>query len=209
MKECKSEDCQALVYVRGWCRKHYERWLRHGSTDPKIRYNLNGYIIHENICQVKLYDRNGDVKAEAIVDAEDHDKIKNVRWGLDGRGYIVNCQKGLKLHRVILGLSKDDNREGDHKDGNLLDNRKENLRTCEHCQNACNLRKPKNNTSGYKGVHWDKQRNRWIARIKVDYKEMYLGRFNNKIQAAFAYDEAAKKHHGEFARLNFSHTIKE
>lgn len=107
---------------------------------------------------------------------------------------ILNCQKGLTI---------------DHLDANPLNNQKINLRICSHRDNTRNSRKKgKNNTSTYKGVCLDswavkrKLRKKWIARIKVNYKGINLGRYLTEIEAARAYNEAAVKYFGEFANLN-------
>jgi hypothetical protein len=90
-----------------------------------------------------------------------------------------------------------------HKDGNGLNCQDGNLRVCTSSQNGMNRGKQSDNTSGYKGVTWDKSKGKWQASIKVNQKTIFLGRFNNVIEAAKAYDEGAKKYHGAFARLNF------
>lgn len=74
----------------------------------------------------------------------------------------------------------------DHIDGNLSNNHYTNLRWCSKHLNNLNAKKHKDNVSGRKGVHWDKRRNKWYARIQVNGKTMHIGRFEN-------YDEAVKK----------------
>jgi hypothetical protein len=90
----------------------------------------------------------------------------------------------------------------DHRDGDGLNNQRENLRLCTHSQNMQNRRLQRNNRSGYKGVYWIKAQGVWAARITVNRVPINLGRFDTAEQAARAYDEAALKYHGEFARLN-------
>jgi hypothetical protein len=91
----------------------------------------------------------------------------------------------------------------DHINGVTNDNRIENLRICSHKENTRNsTTKSVNNKSGYKGVSWDSSRKRWQASIKVNYKSIGLGRFDSIFSAAKAYNEAAEKYYGEFARLN-------
>jgi len=88
----------------------------------------------------------------------------------------------------------------DHKDGNTINDAWKNLRDCTQQQNSCNRRTNANNKSGHKGVRWNKRREHWFAIIIVDRKTHYLGRFDDVDAAALAYQAAAKKHHGEFAR---------
>ena len=75
-------------------------------------------------------------------------------------------------------------------------------RLCSNQQNSVNKGKNKNNTSGYKGVTWDKNRNKWIAQIKKDYTHIFIGRFTNKKEAAFSFNKKSKELFGKFAYLN-------
>jgi hypothetical protein len=90
----------------------------------------------------------------------------------------------------------------DHKNRDTLDNRKSNLRICSHQLNHGNRTKQSNNSSGYKGVLWHKQRSKWWARIQIKGKQISLGCYRDKDDAARAYDYAALKYFGEFARFN-------
>lgn len=160
----------------------------------------------------------------AIVDDEDFERVNQYKWCYmhDGRvshtfhtGYkdltkpkrpFNQKNKTIRLHRFILNFPE--GMEIDHINGNVLDNRKTNLRICNHSQNLKNCKISKNNTSGYKGITWRKDCNKWFAYIVVNYKQIGLGYFFNKLDAATAYNVAAKKYHGEFARLNLSKDIK-
>lgn len=90
----------------------------------------------------------------------------------------------------------------DHVDFNGLNNQKYNLRACTPRQNLCNRRLGKNNTSGYKGVDWRGERNRWRAQIRVNGKKKHLGFFTSKLEAAKAYNKGAEKYFGKFSHLN-------
>lgn len=149
----------------------------------------------------------------AIVDAEDYPRLMKYKWYANKIGsnwYAVRSQRihGSKrqitifMHRLILNAP--DDMLVDHKNGNGLDNRKANLRLATYPQNNCNRRKCSGKcVSIYKGVYAKKRRSPWGARIKVDGKYIHLGSYKTEIEAAKAYDEAARKYHGEFARLNF------
>lgn len=141
----------------------------------------------------------------AIVDDEDYERLMLRGWFYSGGYAARKIRKGLKIteekmHRVIVGAP--DGLEVDHINGNKLDNRRCNLRVCTHEQNMANRRKHHNNTSGYTGVVWIKDQRCWRAEIKVGGQKKYLGRFENAEDAARAYDEAALRFKGEFAKTN-------
>jgi hypothetical protein len=91
----------------------------------------------------------------------------------------------------------------DHINHNGLDNRKANLRLATPAQNSRNRRPVGRGSSQYKGVSYRKTDGVFIADIRAGRKRIYLGCFKREIEAAKAYDTAAKKYHGEFASLNF------
>lgn len=105
--------------------------------------------------------------------------------------------KSLYLHDMILpprpGLMRD------HRNGNGLDCRRENLRYVTPAQNQQNAPRRADNNSGYRGVH--KQKNGWVAQIRVNGRRIYLGHFKTAEEAAAAYGEASRLHHGEYGRV--------
>jgi hypothetical protein len=105
-----------------------------------------------------------------------------------------------RMHRGILGAAP--GQLVDHRDGNGINNTRANLRFCTNSENQYNCRTPRTNTSGYKGVHWHVCNKRFQAQIKIGGKYHHLGYFLDPIEAARAYDVAALKYHGEFARVN-------
>ena len=129
-------------------------------------------------------------------------------WCKGTRSFYVS--RGVKLpngkwtsesiHRRILGLQRGDKRQGDHVNMNTLDNRDENLRIATVSQNRCNRRATLKNTSGFKGVTWDKDHSKWRAEIRVERKLKYLGLYNTPEAAFAAYCVAAQQMHGGFAR---------
>jgi len=149
----------------------------------------------------------------AIVDPEDFEKLNAYKW------YAVNNhnntfyaargaernngkRKFVRMHQQIMKPPK-----GycvDHENHEGLDNRKINLRIATPAQNSYNRKKiSKPSSSKYKGVSWVKRENKWQALIRYKGKRIFLGYFDDEIEAAKAYDEAAKKYYGEFAKLNF------
>jgi hypothetical protein len=89
----------------------------------------------------------------------------------------------------------------DHVKGDKDDNRLVNLRQASNAQNNRNVKKKSSNTSGFKGVCWDKERSLWMASICVDRRQKTLGRFGTPEEAYSAYVTAARTFHGEFARI--------
>ena len=110
-------------------------------------------------------------------------------------------RRQFKMHRLILDAPA--GVEVDHRDGNGLNNQLTNLRLATDSENGRNRRLPINSTSGFKGVSWDRNTRKWRAVIRVDGKKHHLGLFTDPIDAALAYDTAARELHGEFAHPNF------
>ena len=92
--------------------------------------------------------------------------------------------------------------EIDHENCDLRDNRWSNLRPASRPENGRNRRISRNNTSGFKGVCWDKHKSKWKALIRVNGKRKHLGNFAEVTEAAEAYAEAAHRLHGDFARIH-------
>lgn len=138
----------------------------------------------------------------ALVDIETFDEVSGLLWGLSTRGYVFRRRDRVNvyLHHVVFG-ERPLTGEIDHINRDQLDNRRQNLRHLTHSQNSANTAHRKNNTSGYRGVHWFQ--NRWVAKISVEGIEHHLGRFTTPEEAARAYDEVARRLRGEFAQLNF------
>lgn len=140
-----------------------------------------------------------------LVDDQDHETFGKVKWCVSN-GYVARGvggrknRKTLLLHKEIMKTPK--GMDTDHINGDKLDNRRENLRIATRSQNMANLANPINNKSGYKGVIWYKRDKNWRAFIKVDYKQIHLGYFDDKTEAAKAYNLAALEKYGKYAFLN-------
>lgn len=134
------------------------------------------------------------------VDNEDFDFLINMQWHANKDGYANNYKIGL-MHRLITKCPP--NKVVDHKDGDILNNKKNNLRICDQKNNIYNSRPNKNSKSKYKGVTWDKSKNKWVSKIGFEGKNSHIGYFHSEVEAAKAYDKEAIKLFGEFAYLNF------
>lgn len=125
---------------------------------------------------------------EAIVDDEDFARLSRWKWHRSQNGYAMRTTwKGkLPMHRAIidcpLGL------EVDHINRDKLDNRRNNLRAVTHSTNQRNAPAQRNNTSGFRGVSFDRGRGKWRAATKVDGKHKLIGRYETAEQASEAYE---------------------
>ena len=119
--------------------------------------------------------------------------------GADGR------RREQKLHRAVAARMGVDivGTQIDHANGDGLDNRRENIRRATPQQNASNRGRFRNNSSGYKGVSFCKRLQKWQAYIRVRRLQKHLGFFAELLEAALAYDRAARKHFGAFAQTNY------
>jgi hypothetical protein len=137
-----------------------------------------------------------------LIDKCDEPLLGECKWRVDSQGYASGRYHGkqVRLHRVITGAAK--HQIVDHVNGDRLDNRRGNLRLTDRCGNARNSKFRSHNTSGYRGVYKCSYTGRWRAEIRVRGKGIKLGRFDDVRVAAAAYDEAARRLHGDFAVLN-------
>lgn len=158
------------------CNKHYKQFKKFGyfrDNSSRTQRDKNDIIIDGDIAYIDLYDKQYNVIAKTIIDADDVDRVKNIKWRLNCNGYVINnSHTDLLLHRKILNVDT----MVDHINNNRLDNRKCNLRTVTHSQNQMNV--------DYKGVY--PYKNKWIAKIKIHQKQIHLGVFIYKEEAEYA-----------------------
>lgn len=143
----------------------------------------------------------------AIVDAADFEWLSKwnwqAMWCTNTRSFYAKrneSRKTILMHCIIINSSSGN---VDHKNHNTLDNRRQNIRKATMSQNHGNMKKCKRNRSGFKGVRWCKDRNKWQATLMCDGKYVEIRRFDTPEEAAHAYDAAAIKYFGEFAHVNF------
>jgi hypothetical protein len=153
----------------------------------------------------------------ALVDADRFDELNAFVWSRAGRDGMHAVRRKMVaesarddegpmetvfLHHAVLGVPS--HVHIDHKDGNGLDCRKQNLRLADNSLNHANIGKMRGvYTSRYKGVYRDNRRKRWAAQIRIREYRTTIGRYETECEAAVAYDAAALFHFGEFAKTNF------
>lgn len=140
-------------------------------------------------------------RLRAMVSDRDYAKISKLKWRLHRDGhvnYAVYGERGVGMHKLILPSC----REIDHRDRDGLNNTRRNLRPCTRSYNNANAKKRSGTTSRYKGVFWHKGDRRWRAHATIHGHIQYLGSYRSERGAAQAYNAAARKLFGKFARLN-------
>ena len=168
-------------YGKKLCRKHYGQIKKYGHTlenSPRTIYDRNNIFIKDGVAYIELYDKLFNVVALAIIDIEDIDKVRYSKWRLNCNGYVISSSKfkgkTIFLHRRILNNT---NQFVDHINGNILDNRKCNLRLVTKSQNQMNV--------NYKGVSKTKN-DKYYAYIKIDGKMINLGVYMDEEEALYA-----------------------
>lgn len=141
----------------------------------------------------------------ALVDDSDFDYLNEYNWSVmlpykSKYAGTFNNNKMILMHRLIMDAPNV--LEVDHIDHNGLNNQKSNLRICLHWQNISNRSMQYNNTLGFKGVSFDKNRKKWVVQIQSRGTK-YIKRFDDKYDAARHYDLKIGELCGEFANINF------
>ena len=174
---------RGLTKSCGCLRDKYYNTKRRKTND----YNLSGeYGIG--------YTSNGE---EFYFDLEDYDKIKDYSWHLQGDGYIgthISGGKQLRMHRLLIPSEQ----KIDHINHCLVDNRKSNLRVATTSQNGMNRTINRNNKSGITGVCYNKQTNKYVATMKYNLKDIFIGSYQGFTNASLARLETEEKYYKEF-----------
>lgn len=141
----------------------------------------------------------------ALIDKEDYDAVKDRCWHKSTIGYAVSNpnklgNKQTRMHRLIYSPPAES--LVDHINGDKLDNRKANLRICNKSQNGCNTSLSKANTSGVKGVWFDKARKKWVAEMMHQGVKYRLGDSYDFVEACQLRAEAEEKYQKDFSTRN-------
>lgn len=171
---------------------------------------LNKELVSERSKKFNTYDLSGKygigytIKKEPYYfDLEDFNKINNYCWYKDNDGYIVYKvlhHNAVQMHRLVMNCPE--NMEVDHIYHINHDNRKSELRIVTKSQNQMNKVLLSNNTSGVKGVYWNKEKEKWHAQITVNNKRINLGYFNILQDAADVRKQAEIEYFGEYNLKN-------
>jgi len=143
----------------------------------------------------------------AIVDDEDFEEVNKHKWYcMPHRNTFYACRHGgnysiINMSHQIMGNV--DGKVIDHINRNGLDNRRCNLRFCSVSENCRNKKLNSNNTSGFRGVHWDLKCKKWVVQVQSNYTVVYRALFDDKVEAAMDYDRKARELFGDFVVLNF------
>jgi hypothetical protein len=176
----------------------------HAETGKfRNKYTRNEVSFQGDSAIVSTYNRKNQKNNQLIVDIRDYELIRNQKWCVNKIGYAVTWKEGKiqYLHHVILNHSPNHKMVVDHANGNPLDNRRDNLRICTKSQNSANG-KSAGKTSNYRGVYFDKSKNKWVARAILNGVVRLFKRYKTETEAALAYNMAALALWGKYAKLN-------
>jgi hypothetical protein len=143
----------------------------------------------------------------ALVDDDDFDEVAPFKWHAGKGGRTFYAVRGgavkISMHRQLMGFPTLDI---DHVNGCGTDNRRANMRLATRSQNLANQRPQEGRSSRHKGVHWHKEHRKWTAAFQFQNKRIKLGYFASEVGAAAAYERAARRLSGEFARVGTATT---
>lgn len=175
-----------------------------------VRTVTNEYIDIEKNTTILLINNPTYGQKKVYIDMEDKERVQKYHWNVNKRTRpentfnVVTSNKNKELestllYRYIMNAPKE--MQVDHRDGNELNNRKSNLRICTQADNNKNLKIRKNNTSGHKGVCWDKKNSKWMAYIKINTKFKNLGYYTDINEAIKIRKKAEITYFGEYNRV--------
>lgn len=194
-----------MGYVKGQPHRYLQGHGRRAHVRPE---QAQPFKIDDVYCRLIPLSRG----MYAIVDEADYERLARFKWtarwskamqsfyAMRAGPYVDGKKTSVMMHREILGLTRKDGLEGDHiHSGHTWDNRRKNLRVSEENGNAQNRRRPRNNSSGFKGVTYVKERDRYRVSVVADKRRIFGGYFRTAEAAHQRYFEIAQQSHREFA----------
>ena len=187
------------------CYKHMHQLHKYGKfldNIPRTNSDLNDYVVSDGVAYFNLYNQKNEKIATFIIDVCDIQKVKYHKWRLS-HGHVVTGlpSKGQQrdLSHVVLDIQKDDSVVVDHINGDPLDNTRGNLRICSQGENVLNKRFMSNNTTGFIGVSYKKDRDRYDPEIRFGYTRCHLGMTKTIEEAVYKRYIAEQLLFGEYA----------
>jgi hypothetical protein len=199
---CQVHGCTSAYMAKGYCAKHYDRWRLKG--DPLARTRKDPSLIEsrgDHLAVVLTGKWAVAEGAKALVSLEDHSLVVGKSWWMNPDGYAVGRDTEghhVGMHRVILGLAHGNPLQGDHENGDRLDNRRGNLRACTQAQNAQN--KKVWGSSGHRNIYQHSRTKVYRVAVRKDGKLHYGGRhkdIGDAVKAAQALREKLFTHANE------------
>lgn len=187
------------------CSKHMHQLNKYGyvlDNNPRTNNDLNDYEIHNGLVYFNVYNQKNEYIDFFFIDLEDIEKVKYHKWRKSHEHFITGQpanKQQKELSWVILGLEKGFDKVVDHIDGNPRNNTKSNLRICAQSQNVLNKSFMSNNTSGFIGVSYSKDRNRYDPEIRYNNIRCHLGYKKTLEEAVYARYIAEEVVFGAFA----------
>lgn len=165
------------------CSKHMHQLHKHGKfldNNPRTNNDLNDYVVQNDIAIFNLYNQKNEKNGEFIIDLEDIEKVKYKKWRFSHNHVVTGLpakHTQQDLAHVILEAHPNGLNDFviDHADGNPLNNRKSNLRICSQTKNTQNKTFMSNNTSGFIGISYRQDRDRYDPEIRVGHIRCHLG----------------------------------
>lgn len=164
------------------CGRHYAQISNHGRILDRTVRDKNEILIKEKFAVIKIYRENDTL--ESLIDIEDVGFVSQYKWSIDGNGYLMAHKLNKSLHTLLVksGIGE----VVDHENQNKLDNRKSNLRVTTKSVNAINSKMNTNNKTGFKGVFYNKSKDRYISYLTIHKKRVNLGSYLNLHDAVVA-----------------------
>lgn len=169
-----------------YCNKHRIQLIRFGKIFDRTVRDRNEIFYRDGYAEIAIYDKNSNIIAFSKISMETVDLVKNFKWRFGTKNYIISQSPKICLHRLIfklIGIEVPKGHVIDHINRDKLDNRLENLRVVTFSENSHNSKMFSNNTTGYKGIYYNKLKNTYEACIGFRNKRYRKSGFKNILDA--------------------------